>query len=679
MKLLNKKLLLVLGIVLLSGLVVPHLAHAAGMMEQALTDVVTYTFKFITYIFAYIGSVLFSFAGMLVDYTLRLNMTVGDTEKNLLLGVGWGITKDIANLGFVLAMIIIAFATIIGNESYGYKKLLANLIGAAIAVNFSLAIAGVFIDFSHVITVFFINKISTTGASGMAEQMANAFSVQNFLLEDSNNPLPPNPSEESGTMSRLSTAVVISLVSLVFVLVFTITAAIIFLIFAIMLLARYVWLSFLLIIAPITWLFWVIPGMSGKFGEWWSNFLKQVFFAPAMTFFLYLAFMSVQGLAEKPATGAFFKDGALAAIISSGANMVVLIGILVGGLITAEKMGATGAKMGMERLSALGGASKDYAGSIAKKYGKKVAETKAVKGVQSAALRVGSSARKLAEYKPTSRTGKILTAVTGLGLAKSVVGLGGEKLQNIGGVPVNPDSLSSRAWSAVWGKYPDNRAQSKKDADEREQNKGAEELTADHEKLRTERQRLVDNGVSEKDPRIVTMDKQLGKLKASVVEKTSLPKDVEGLINKEKELKLKLEELAAGGSDISVIKKQLEKATDELDKAQREDSKITPASRAWKSHRITKEATRMAGIVGRTIKPGEPDPDTDTDSAIAQEKLWREIDTQKKPNSKPAWAERVIKLDAALTEATAARLPPLPPDAIKYIKDLRDEAVEKST
>ena len=139
---------------------------------------------------------------------------------------------------------------------------------------------------------------------------------------------------------------------------------------------------------------------------------------------------------------------------------------------------------------------------------------------------------------------------------------------------------------------------------------------------------------------------------------------------------MKLEELAAGGSDISVIKKQLEKATDELDKAQREDSKITPASRAWKSHRITKEATRMAGIIGGTIRPGEPDTDTDTDSAIAQEKLWREIDTQEKPNSKPAWAERLIKLDAALTEATAAHLPP---DALKYIKDLKAEAIDKST
>ena len=48
--------------------------------------------------------------------------------------VGWQALRDFSNMFFILILLIIAFATIIGVKSYGYKTLLSRLIIVAILV-----------------------------------------------------------------------------------------------------------------------------------------------------------------------------------------------------------------------------------------------------------------------------------------------------------------------------------------------------------------------------------------------------------------------------------------------------------------------------------------------------------------------------------------------------------------
>jgi hypothetical protein len=56
----------------------------------------------------------------------------------------------VANLGFVLFIILIALATIVRYQDYEAKKLLPRLIAAAILVNFSIAIPTVILNFTHI-------------------------------------------------------------------------------------------------------------------------------------------------------------------------------------------------------------------------------------------------------------------------------------------------------------------------------------------------------------------------------------------------------------------------------------------------------------------------------------------------------------------------------------------------
>ncbi len=305
------------------------------------------------YILQFIGSMLFSLASYFVSIILDFNFRILD-PTNAIVTIGWEITRDIANLGFVLVIILIALATIVRYQDYGAKKLLPRLIGAALLVNFSLSIAGVFIGFSNILTKYFMNAVTESGSAEVTgigttkftETLAGAFNPQNLFTEPSE-PEPIDPDEEAGGLTGFGTSILMNISGLVFTVIFIFIAAFVLFTFGIMLLIRYVELSILLILAPIAWLFWVIPQLSDQFSKWWSKFAKWVFFAPAVAFFFYLALVSVEQMNKgmgAVSKSEFFKNGFLAAMANQGVRMVILVGFLIGGLIVADSMGVTVAK-----------------------------------------------------------------------------------------------------------------------------------------------------------------------------------------------------------------------------------------------------------------------------------------------------------------------------------------------
>lgn len=159
--------------------------------------------------------------------------------------------------------------------------------------------------------------------------------------------------EEEGwgdTSSQLGKTIIALLLSNLLLLV----AFVCFALFALLLLIRIIILWFLLIIAPIVWLFWILPVTAHLFTKWWDNLLKWSFFAPIYLFFIWLAlstwntFLGEQGFSG--ATSRAMQSGPaveqfLPALYSPQTFMgfAVLVGILIGGLIAAQKMGVAGA------------------------------------------------------------------------------------------------------------------------------------------------------------------------------------------------------------------------------------------------------------------------------------------------------------------------------------------------
>lgn len=365
----NSRLLLIGGAVLaVSLLVIPHFAGAqTGIITNIGVGVVTLFFKVIAAIFNFIFGFLFSLAGWLVGIATDLNHQILESS-NALVKIGWGICRDIANLGFVLIMIVMAVATIVRYEKYAVQKLLPLLIGAAILVNFSLTIAGVFINFSDMLSATFTSKLT---ASTITDALAGAFNPQRLLLKDTENLSPPDPASQGSAFSDFSSAVLISISGLIFNIVFLAIATLSMATLALMLLYRYVYLSLLLVLAPLAWLFWVFPDLKYLFTDWWKNFIKWTFFLPASTFFLYLAIESATALGKTSifTSGTIFSTSGFASVMGQGAQMIVLTFLLLGGLIAAQKLGIHGADGAMSLAKKAKNATLGFAGGKAIQYG----------------------------------------------------------------------------------------------------------------------------------------------------------------------------------------------------------------------------------------------------------------------------------------------------------------------
>jgi hypothetical protein len=338
---------------------IPQTTHAAffGLLPDLSPGGITAAvFRILAFILNFIFGLLFILGGALVNMMMHLNANILNQE-NALVGIGWTISRDVANLGFVLVMIIVAVATIVRYEKFSAKSLLPKLIGAAIIVNFSLTIAGVFITFSNSLTNVFLNgKMS----GDMVGAIDNAFGPQKLLLPPENPP-PPDPSQQGSAAGGVTAAILTSIAGLVFTTLFTALAAFVLLVFAFMLMIRYVYLSFLLIVAPLVWLFWVFPPLNKLFGEWWSKFLDWVFFAPAVTFFIYIALTSAKFLGSVSISTSGSVGSILETTFSQGAQMVIMGGIMIGGLIAAKSMGIAGAGAAIKLAQGAGNKAKAWA------------------------------------------------------------------------------------------------------------------------------------------------------------------------------------------------------------------------------------------------------------------------------------------------------------------------------
>lgn len=301
----------------------------------ALIDHVTYFIGFVAGLFVTIG-------GTLVNWTLSVNSTILTSPT---VRTGWVVSRDLANLGFVLAIILIAFATILRIPAYQMQNTLLRLIAAALLVNFSLVLAGVFLDFAGILTNFFIEKAA---GGTVGEGLANAFHVQKILQQ----------TEDASVIQKLIQGLAEDpnkhypfTASVLFVAIFTTIVAISLISLAAMLYIRYIWLTILLILAPLAWLMWIWPDLEHLWKKWWSLFMKWTMFGPAVTFFIYLALAVAKdadsGLLPPVGSGldaslaiTFKELGALLA------RMISVLGILYGGLYTANAMGIAGAGVG---------------------------------------------------------------------------------------------------------------------------------------------------------------------------------------------------------------------------------------------------------------------------------------------------------------------------------------------
>lgn len=407
-----------------------------------------------------IGGLLY-IAGVIVSWILEFNLSILDFNPPFV-AVGWTIFRDIANLGFVLGIIIIAVMTILRYREYTAKEILWKLIVAALIVNFSLVIAGAFIQISNTISNYLLYAI-TGQTAGNVGSSAIAKMGDSFGYIDLVNDTADWGVSDFASLVGIGTG---ASASLLLAMVITIVFGIIFLFSLIayggMLFLRYFWLVFLLMVSPIVWLLWVFPTTKTYFSQWWKNFLHWVYYAPLMLVFTYIALYIMSNYAQYKST-VEAKLGNIADAtgkLQFGSMMTGLIAaaMLIGGLKMASKMGYGGTKMVLNGWDKAVNKTKSWAKTRTKWMGARIGD-KAIGKKSTIGRNVQKGLVGVAGYQPKSKimqgiykwTGaqkaaKFAAGQTAQGLAVAQVKLEKEsqKLSQIYGEKLNqlsPDQL----------------------------------------------------------------------------------------------------------------------------------------------------------------------------------------------------------------------------------------------
>lgn len=294
----------------------------------------------IAYVLGAFLSVILTFTAYLLEWTLRFsNEMIGLNAVSR----AWGIVLSFANLGFVLAIIVIAFATMLRMESYGMKKTLWKLIVAALLVNFSLVIAGAFISASAMASNIFLKSLEF---DTLSVNLANAIQPQQWgNIENSG-----NWTEANSWILWLIGGSLKWIISLLFSIIFTFLTILAFAGLTIMFLIRAIALLLLLIISPLAWLAWILPSTEQYWKQWWQEFIRWCFFAPACLFFVYAAiliagetktlsnFQSSSDLQSSIDKTLLFNSN----FINHLVNLFIILAIIYGGIYIANKFGIAG-------------------------------------------------------------------------------------------------------------------------------------------------------------------------------------------------------------------------------------------------------------------------------------------------------------------------------------------------
>lgn len=187
----------------------------------------------------------------------------------------WMVVRDVANIGFIISLLVVAFSTTLGIERYSYKKLLPRILIMAVLVNFSRTICGIFTDFATVLMKSFANAV---GPGGTGSLLAT-FGITGWTSPDEGAVPDGDTVNDAGNIGLVIVLVIILLA----VMCVTLTVWIVALIL------RIVTIWFLVVLSPLTFALYAIPNGEKYYSDWWKQFGQAVILGPLIAFFFWLS------------------------------------------------------------------------------------------------------------------------------------------------------------------------------------------------------------------------------------------------------------------------------------------------------------------------------------------------------------------------------------------------------
>lgn len=202
----------------------------------------------------------------------------------------WNLVRGFSNMFFILALIIMAFATIFDISKYEFRTLIARFLIAALLINFSLVIGEIIIDWSTSLSNVFLQAIGPVGTR-IAERSDIAFNFDSKSLGSAATVL-----DQEGWLATMNNFLSIILMGIV------LFSLMVLLFFAII---RVPILWALLIISPIAWITYILPTTMAINRQWWKNFIAWNLFAPIYLFFIYFGVLFMDPTNQNNIVGSF--------------------------------------------------------------------------------------------------------------------------------------------------------------------------------------------------------------------------------------------------------------------------------------------------------------------------------------------------------------------------------------
>ena len=199
------------------------------------------------------------------------------TNQNSGIYLAWVIMRNISNVAFIVAFLVIIYSqlTSVGISNYGVKKMIPRLVIAAVLVNLSFTICAILLDLSNIAGYAFQdafmgikNTISTVGENTSTWTWSEVIST---ALS--------NGALAVGAGYAVSLALTTELLPM---LVPAATLAGLTLLFVLLIMAaRQALIIILIIVSPLAFVCYLLPGTEKWFKKWRDSFLTMLVFFPA--------------------------------------------------------------------------------------------------------------------------------------------------------------------------------------------------------------------------------------------------------------------------------------------------------------------------------------------------------------------------------------------------------------
>lgn len=282
----RKLLVLVLStlvLVVAVGLGHAHVIHAQTSGTSATANTSTNGSGPLDIVYEFLGNIIMTGIQLFATLTgVFVDILIAIAQYNTFLNapvvaIGWPIVRDLMNMVFIVALLVIAAGTILNLQNYRYNRLLGKLIIMALLVNFSNIITVFLIQFAQVVMLTFVNAFKDIAFANFA----HAFGLDQVL--------------QLATGKTANTTWFAILISLIAGLIMMIVAFVVTLAISVVLFVRIIALWLLVILSPMAYALRILPNTENQASRWWQEFGRYVVVGPVLAFFLWLALAVVAG------------------------------------------------------------------------------------------------------------------------------------------------------------------------------------------------------------------------------------------------------------------------------------------------------------------------------------------------------------------------------------------------